>query len=762
MQFIDRERVPPPSPFRDKAARAEREEFLRLIQETSERRSQSTLSSRRFDLAHEEVHSALDKLFKGKCAFCERRTAFSARLFRPAEEAEPLAKSEFAHLYYAWLRTDWGNVFAVCGECAAAAGNQFPVDRPERGPLPTSEECTAFLNENYGLWRWPHGDGRQLLDPCEDRTFASHLGFSLSGEVKAFSRKGAQTIAVFNLDRQQLVDSRAEAFQSNVELLLSELQRGIAPNVFDFAFLEHGGAWSLVLRRFLNSVGKRLDQTFRFRADKIAGDIERVWSTPIGRQAIEAAFVDIRDPVSRATVARPASRGQLRRLTGIQVSNFKALESVELFLPAAVLRDDSAGRDAEASALLVLGENAAGKSSILEAVALALTDARTRATIGRSTASFILDPTLMGSDDRPAPPAAVVTLGFEDGSDLKLTISDRFEEVGSTDGLPPVFAYGAFRQYAGRSPKRRPKSHVGTLFGSDVLLANPEEWLLGLPEDEFAMVVRALQRIMLIEGDLEVVRRDTHNQRCLIVTRIGDGLAEKLVSTPMKVVSSGFRSVLAMVCDVLAGLLAIQPASERKSFAEIEAVLLIDEVEAHLHPRWKMQIMAALRKVLPKATIIATTHDPLCLRGMHDQEVVVLNRALRSDEDDPDGPAVFVETILALPNVEDLTVEQLLTSDFFSIFSTDSPVAELNLARLGDLISRETRREGLTEAEAATLRDLRTEVAHALPLGSSEVQRLVEEAVFVYLQKRRGQRATQLEKLKTETRDLILKALEAY
>jgi ABC-type cobalamin/Fe3+-siderophores transport system ATPase subunit len=449
-------------------------------------------------------------------------------------------------------------------------------------------------------------------------------------------------------------------------------------------------------------------------------------------------------------------------LTGIQVSNFKALESVELQLPAAVLRDDNAGRDAEASALLVLGENAAGKSSILEAVALALTDARTRATIGRSPASFILDPTLMGSEDRPAPPAAIVTLGFEDGSDFKLTISDRFEEAGATGGLPPIFAYGAFRQYAGQSPKRRPKGHIGTLFRSDVLLANPEEWLLGLPDDEFAMVVRALQRILLIEGDLEVVRRDTHNQRCLIVTRIGNGAAERLVSTPMKVVSSGFRSVLAMVCDVLAGLLAIQPVSARKSFAEIEAVLLIDEVEAHLHPRWKMQIMAALRKVLPKAMIIATTHDPLCLRGMHDQEVIVLNRALRSDENNPDGPAVFVETVLALPNVEDLTVEQLLTSDFFSIFSTDSPVAELNLAKLGDLLAKETRREILTKAEAATLRDLRTEVANALPLGSSEVQRLVEEAVFAYLQKRRGQRAAQLEQLKTETRDLILKALEAY
>jgi hypothetical protein len=112
--------------------------------------------------------------------------------------------------------------------------------------------------------------------------------------------------------------------------------------------------------------------------------------------------------------------------------------------------------------------------------------------------------------------------------------------------------------------------------------------------------------------------------------------------------------------------------------------------------------------------------------------------------------------------VENLTIEQLLTSDFFSMFSTDSPASELRLAQLGNLVAREARGASMTEAEAMTLRELRAKVVDALPLGSSEVQRLVEEAVFAYLEKRRGVRATQLETLKTETRDLILKALEAY
>ncbi|WID94888.1 AAA family ATPase [Bosea vestrisii] len=730
--------------------------------ETTERVSQTTPPPRRFDLAQEETVSALHKLFKGKCAYCEAQGHLNARPFRPAQEAEPLARSKFAHLYYAWLRTDWGNAYAVCSGCAMAAGNQFPTEKLDRGPLPSTDHLEAFANENYGLWRFGHQDRKKLLDPCGDRNFASHLSFSLSGEIQAFSKMGAQTIAVFDLDRPELVKSRAAAFESYVGVLLDELERGVSPNVFDFGSLEYGGGWSLLLRRILKAIERRADRDVRYHPDRVGATIAGIWNTQIGRDSFQAALEDVRRPVERPTVDRPVGKGETRRLVGVEVRNFKALQDVRLHLPPAVAADATTGRDAEASALLILGENAAGKSSILEAIAMALMDAKVRLGLVRSPRNFVLDPSLMGSEGQNPPPFATVTLNFGGGSELTLTIGDELVEGGVTDNLPPVFAYGAFRQYASRSPRKPPKGHVTTLFKSDALLANPEEWLLGLPDDEFAMVARALQRILMIEGEYEIVQRDGANRRCLIATKVGEGSDARYVRTPLRVVSSGFRSVLAMVCDVLAGLIALQPTYGRRSFGELEPVILIDEVEAHLHPRWKMQIMAALRRVFPKAVIMATTHDPLCLRGMHDQEVIVFNRALKSDEEGPDAFPVFVETISALPNVEDLTIEQLLTSDFFSMFSTDAPATELKLATLGDLIAKEAGPIPLTELERSVLRSLRDDVLAALPLGSSEVQRLVEEAVFEHVKRRRGLRSVQFEGLKNETRERILKALEAY
>ncbi|MDI7047378.1 AAA family ATPase, partial [Escherichia coli] len=184
-----------------------------------------------------------------------------------------------------------------------------------------------------------------------------------------------------------------------------------------------------------------------------------------------------------------------------------------------------------------------------------------------------------------------------------------------------------------------------------------------------------------------------------------------------------------MVCDVFKRLLAARSRGGLVSFDEAEAVILIDEVEAHLHPRWKMQIMGALRRVLPKATFVVTTHDPLCLRGMHDREVVVFNRVRKLVRDETNEMPVVVETVVELPNVENLTIEQLLTSYLFAMFSTDSPEAERKLAQLGSLLARRVAGDRLEPTERDVLHELEQQVVQALPLGSSEVQRLVLKAV---------------------------------
>src|SRR5207237_5353842 len=113
----------------------------------------------------------------------------------------------------------------------------------------------------------------------------------------------------------------------------------------------------------------------------------------------------------------------------------------------------------------------------------------------------------------------------------------------------------------------------------------------------------------------------------------------------------------------------------------------VDEIEAHLHPRWKLAIMASLRKAMRNVTFIVTSHDPLCLRGMTSGEVMVLNRVRGEKAPGSDLP-VFIESLDVLPNIEHLTIEQLLTADFFQLNSTASLESDRRYAQLANILQR--------------------------------------------------------------------------
>jgi hypothetical protein len=188
-------------------------------------------------------------------------------------------------------------------------------------------------------------------------------------------------------------------------------------------------------------------------------------------------------------------------------------------------------------------------------------------------------------------------------------------------------------------------------------------------------------------------------------------------------------------------------------------VVLIDEVEAHLHPRWKMQIMGGLRRALPAMTFIVTTHDPLCLRGMYNGEVRVMQRILRDNIRSESGSPQRVETLTELPDITKLRVDQLLTSDFFQLASTDEPRLDRLIAQIADLLAKREQGKELTEEESEVIRTFECDIANAMPVGTSEAHRLVQEAVAEYLRERRQVSATKIQALQDGTRSRILSIL---
>jgi hypothetical protein len=317
------------------------------------------------------------------------------------------------------------------------------------------------------------------------------------------------------------------------------------------------------------------------------------------------------------------------------------------------------------------------------------------------------------------------------------------------NAMPAVFAYGAYRHYRDEFRGWLPERGVLTLFRSDRLLPNPNKWLMSLEVHQFDAVIRALRDVFGI--GFSFIMRDVEAGEAFVVTEI-EGVTSR---TPLSSVSSGFRTILALMCDAMRWLTDPRRGSTAPTLEAARALVLIDEVEAHLHPRWKLRVMEGLRKALPGVTFLATTHDPLCLRGMRHDEVRVLQRrpGAYTGSDLP----VLVETLTELPDMAELTVDQLLTADFFGLFDTDDPAAARAMLELTNALR--DRADGRAADPAPLLRFQREVRAH-LPVGRTEVARLIEDAVADYLLKRQTEAPNNRGRLRDATRARIVAALE--
>ena len=130
--------------------------------------------------------------------------------------------------------------------------------------------------------------------------------------------------------------------------------------------------------------------------------------------------------------------------------------------------------------------------------------------------------------------------------------------------------------------------------------------------------------------------------------------------------SSGYRNMLALVMDFARRLAQANPQMENP--LEAEAVLMIDELDLHLHPTWQQKIIPDLRKVFPNTQIIATTHSPEIVTTVERHQVKILEnyqikeclsptRGMKSSD--------IVSSVLGLENLRPDTEESRTLRELF-------------------------------------------------------------------------------------------------
>ena len=183
--------------------------------------------------------------------------------------------------------------------------------------------------------------------------------------------------------------------------------------------------------------------------------------------------------------------------------------------------------------------------------------------------------------------------------------------------------------------------------------------------------------------------------------------------------SLGYQTLVVWLTDFASKLFIRYPDS--KNPLEEPAIVLIDEIDLHLHPSWQRKLIKFLSDIFINTQFIATAHSPLVVQAAGDARanVVLLKR---------EGDQTIVHQ--NLEDVRNWRIDQIMTSELFGLETGRSLEAEQKLKRRAELLTKNKR----TTAEKKEL-DAITRELDAEPLGETPSEREIN-AVLQELRQR--------------------------
>ncbi len=691
MIHIDRSRVPIPEILLSPQAEAAKSKAWSTY---SDAKIQEKIEFDFRILQHKEVIDALLVLFNKKCAYCESTIGVTQPVdvehFRPRLRAINL-DGKIDQYHYFWLAYEWANIFAACYECNRSKGARFPV-AGARAPIGT--DLAEIAKEEA-----------MLINPCEDKP-EQYLVFSTDGMVTSSMDKGRVSIEIYGLNRPSLVDARRKEYLFLMQELEDASKAGSDMPAILTKLNDPARQYAGIRRQFIGEWLKK--ETNRASTPEIYSELKDVIQQPVlsskQQQVIKMDYKRYSAEQGNYSLKNTEDKSRYylrtRWIEKIKIHNYKIIKDITLFPTASKYRG--------APWLMLLGENGTGKSSILQAVALALIGDQYRELLNIKPVDVLRNKCDSGY-------VKIYLAGIARPIELYFSSENPQFNSNLPDPKLLLLGYGATRLLPRDGSVDTQGSifaHVDNLFNPFIPLKDASNWLYELNRKDkvkFGIVARALKNLLTLEESDELICdpdvKDQVNVRAFGQT------------VPIKRQSDGYQTVLALTCDIMAILL------ERWEAMEVaEGIVFIDEIGSHLHPRWQMRVINSLRQVFPRVQFLVTTHYPLCLRGLYNQELIVLQRS-------PDNKLIAVDQ--DLPPIEGMRVDQLLTSEYFGLNSTLDP-------DLDDLFREYYELLALRDPSAdqkTRLTELKLQLDQYRVFGSTRRERMALEAVDQYLAK---------------------------
>lgn len=352
------------------------------------------------------------------------------------------------------------------------------------------------------------------------------------------------------------------------------------------------------------------------------------------------------------------------KLKKVRITNYRCFKEAEI--------------DFDEHTTLIVGKNGAGKTAILDAVAVAVStfllgiDGGVSRNISRDDARYEfhdLDGTVDPQHQFPVNIEStgdcldnhdvkwVRSLNSESGNttvkearELTNISKDTQKRIMTGDKsliLPLISYYGAGRLYAQKKEKKniiiltKFKRQVGYMdcmeaesneklmldwFQIQTLKSLQEQQQTGKVEKPILLktvetaICKCFERISGLKNASIMFDLDMH--RLVLNFESTDGSLQKFAMDEM---SDGYKNTLSMIGDIAYRMAVLNPMLGDKVLEETPGVVVIDEIDLHLHPQWQQTIISDLNTIFPKIQFIVSSHAPAVINSVARERIRILD-----------------------------------------------------------------------------------------------------------------------------------------
>lgn len=308
---------------------------------------------------------------------------------------------------------------------------------------------------------------------------------------------------------------------------------------------------------------------------------------------------------------------------------------------------------------LIIGDNGKGKTAILDAIAVVISALLSNFQEPGSSRPLEPDDVRLeryqqgeASTLEPQYPASLTCEGIFEEQELTWTqswsdteskpktdktiekLSQKLHQTSkSRDGILPLVAYYATdRLWIPKQKKEhnislesRSKGYVSCLHPDsnvksliELLKREEKEKLTSGKSSHLLQVVKSAIAECMKDEDWDTITYSFGEEEVLAQAKDGRLL-------PIRLLSDGIRNMLVTVADLASRAAILNPQLGENAAQETPGIVLIDEIDLHLHPSWQRRVVEALHRTFPKIQFIATTHSPFIIQSLRLGDLINLD-----------------------------------------------------------------------------------------------------------------------------------------